>query len=314
MSTTTKLSALAATAALLLAASACSTPAETPKGAAPASSAGASAAGLPAALKDVDKNAPLYNQLPDAIKTKGKIVVGSEIGYPPMEYYDADGKTVLGFDKTLSDLLSHELGVPMEWQNSNFDGLITQLDSGRIDIVMASMMDSKSRQAKADFVDYYEESSVLLGKAGAAKIDDLMDVCGKTVTVQRGTSQEDVMGTISDKCKATGKAAVDILPFDKESDALLQVKQGRAIATLESAAVAAYNVTQSKNAYEVLSKPVEGTKSLTGIATAKSNGQLRDAIAAGMKTIMANGSYDKALQQYGLTTGKLASITINAGQ
>ena len=29
---------------------------------------------------------------------KGVLKIGMEIGYPPMEYYDADGKTPVGFD------------------------------------------------------------------------------------------------------------------------------------------------------------------------------------------------------------------------
>lgn len=263
----------------------------------------------------VNTSAPLYNELPDNIKQAGKINVGSEIGYPPMEYYDTDGKTVLGFDHELSELLAAKLGVPMNWQNSNFDGLITQLQSNRVDMVMASMMDSAERQQKVDFVDYYTESSVILTKQGNPdKLKTVDDLCGKTVTVQRGTTQESVLDEQTKACTDKNQPAITILPFDKESDALLQVKQGRAVATVEQGAVAAYNVQQSKNSYEVASDPIPSTMSPTGMAVSKENTQLRNALQKALQSTMDDGSYEKALEKYGLGKGKLSSATINAGK
>ncbi|MGL5407090.1 MAG: ABC transporter substrate-binding protein [Propionibacteriaceae bacterium] len=306
-----KLSVTCMAVALVAVLSACNGPSGTPL----SGSKESGASDLPQSLAAVNTTASFYNQLPAQIQQKGKLVVGSEVGYPPMEYYDTDGKTILGFDKALSDVLSQKLGVPVEWQNSNFDGLITQLDSGRVDLVMASMMDSSERQQKADFVDYYLESSVLLSKAGNPnKISTMNDLCGKKATVQRGTNQESVMEKQSNTCVSAGNKAIEILAFDKESDALLQVKQGRAVATLESAAVAAYNTVQSSNAYEVVSQPVPETESIVGIAVSKSNSQLRDVLQYAMSEIMADGSYDKAMKAYGLTTGKLPEIAVNAGK
>lgn len=232
------LRAAAATSALVLAASLSACGASS---SAPASSGAApSGASTVKALTQVNTAAPQYASLPDSVKQAGKLKLGSEIGYPPMEYYDTDGHTILGFDKTLSDLLSQQLGVPIEWQNSNFDGLISMLQSNRVDIVMASMMDNKTREEKVDFVDYYAESSRILVKAGNPEhITGMGDLCGKTMTVQRGTAQEEALATGTNDCTAAGKPAITVLPFDKESDALLQVKQGRAVGTVEQGSVAA---------------------------------------------------------------------------
>lgn len=113
-----------------------------------------------AAPTTVNTSAPLYAQLPQSVKDKGSIQVGSDIAYAPMEYYDTDGKTVLGFDKELGDLLATELGVPLVFNNATFDGLITQLDSNRFDLAISSMSDTVERQQKVDFVDYYISGSI----------------------------------------------------------------------------------------------------------------------------------------------------------
>ena len=58
-------------------------------------------------------------------------------------------------------------------------------------------------------------------------IKDLPDLCGKTVAVMRGSSQDQYMQTtLQPKCLAAG-STIELLAFDGESEALLQVKQGR---------------------------------------------------------------------------------------
>lgn len=42
---------------------------------------------------------------------KGVLKVGMEIGYPPMEYYDVDGKTPIGFDVALGNAVAERLGL-----------------------------------------------------------------------------------------------------------------------------------------------------------------------------------------------------------
>lgn len=262
----------------------------------------------------VNKNAPLYNSLPQAIKDKGVIQLGSEIGYPPMEYYDTDGKTVLGFDKELSDLVAKQLGVPINWNNMAFDGLITALNSNRVDIVMASMMDTAERQQKVDFVDYYMEgTSILVLKGNPQNIKTIDDLCGKTVTVQRGTTQETVLNEQATKCQAGG-SKLEILPFDKEAEALLQVKQGRAVATVEQTIVATYNIDQSQNAYEIAGPQVPNTARPTGIALNKDNAPFRDALQKALQATMDDGSYKTLVDKYKLGAGALTKATVNAGK
>lgn len=59
-------------------------------------------------------SAPLFKELPAKHQQAGRIAVGSDIAYAPMEYYDTDGTTILGFDKELADAIGRQLGVPLE--------------------------------------------------------------------------------------------------------------------------------------------------------------------------------------------------------
>jgi polar amino acid transport system substrate-binding protein len=254
--------------------------------------------------------APLFDQLPQAYQDSKVIKVGSDIAYAPMEYYDTDGTTVLGFDKELTDALTEQLGVTFEWNNASFDGLITQLDSKKIDVVISGMSDTAERQAKVDFVDYYRAGAmILVQKDNPDGIASLADLCGKTIAVQRATTQEGYAQEQSKQCSDP----IDILSFDRETEAMLQVKNGRAVAGMQDYPVATYNARTSGggNDFEVVGEQIQAGP--LGIAVAKDNSDLRDAIQKALQAIIDDGTYGKLVDKYQTPLGAIDSATVNAG-
>ncbi|MDX6738730.1 ABC transporter substrate-binding protein [Actinocorallia sp. A-T 12471] len=256
--------------------------------------------------------APLFTELPDKQQKAGKIVVGSDIAYAPMEYYDTDGETVLGFDKELADSLGKQLGVTFEFKSASFDGLITSLKSGRFDVAISGMSDTKERQASVDFVDYYVAGAMMLVKKGNPEgLKSLADLCGKTIAVQRGTTQEGYAQEQSAACEKDGGKKIDILSFDRETEAMLQIKQGRAVAGLQDYPVAAYNARESGGVYEVVGEQIEAGP--LGIAVSKDNTQLRDAIRKALAAIIDNGEYGALIDKWEIPAGAVTEAEINAG-
>ena len=254
--------------------------------------------------------APLFDQLPQAYQDSKVIKVGSDIAYAPMEYYDTDGTTVLGFDKELTDALTEQLGVTFQWNNATFDGLITQLASKKIDVAISGMSDTAERQAEVDFVDYYQAGAMILAKKGNPEgIESLEDLCGKTIAVQRGTTQEGY----AQEQSATCSDPIDILSFDRETEAMLQVKNGRAVAGMQDYPVATYNARTSGggNDFEVIGEQIQAGP--LGIAVAKDNQGLRDALQKALQAIIDDGSYAKLIDEYQTPLGAIDSATVNAG-
>lgn len=264
--------------------------------------------------KPAGSTAPLFRALPAKYQQAKKIVVGSDIAYAPMEYYDTDGTTVLGFDKELAEAIGKQLGVEMEFRNAGFDGLITALKSKRIDVVMSGMSDTKDRQQRVDFVDYYQAGAMLIVKKGNPEgLASLADLCGRTVAVQRATTQEGYAQKQSKDCVAQGQKEVKILSFDRETEALLQVKQGRAAAGLEDYPVATYNARTSGNGgdFEVVGEQIEAGP--LGIAVAKDDTDLRDALLAALERLIADGTYSALVAKWEMPAGALDQATVNAG-
>lgn len=262
----------------------------------------------------VGAEAPLFDKLPEQFQKSKTILVGSDIAYAPMEYYDTDGSTVLGLDKDLTDAMSRQLGVTFQWRNSTFDGLIAQLRSKRIDIAVSGMSDTPERQKEIDFVDYYQAGAMLLVKKGNPEgLQSIEDLCGKVVAVQRGTTQEGYAEEQSKKCQASGEPAIKLLSFDRETEAMLQVKSGRAASGLQDYPVAAYNARTSGggNDFEVVGDQIQAGP--LGIGVSKDNTELRDALQQALQAVLDSGEYDKIIAKYEVPLGAVDKVTVNGG-
>lgn len=250
--------------------------------------------------------------LPAEVREAGEVRVASDVSYPPLEYFEADGKTVTGFDHDLGQALGKRLGVRFRFVNTGFDGIIPALQAGRFDVVMSAMTDNKERQRVLDFVDYLNAGTSILVKKGNPKgIEDLDSLCGTTVAVQRGTIHFDRAKSVAEKCKGDGSPPAEVKVFPKDTDAIMQVRSGRADADLTDSPVAAYSARQSKD-LEVVDAPVYGAEPY-GIGLKKGNDQLRDAIRDALQELIEDGTYRRLLDKYGMASGAVEEATINAG-
>ncbi len=252
--------------------------------------------------------APLATLLPQAVRDKGELVVGSDIAYPPVESFASDGTTVIGIDPDLAKAMGDKLGVKLKFSNGTFDGLITSLKSKRLDLIMSAMSDTKDRQKQIDFVDYFlVGTSIIVKKGNPQHIQSLDDFCGKTIALQRGTTQDAVAEAQKKKC---GSKGLTILKFDTDPEALLQVKQGRAVADMNDFPVAAYTASKS-NDYEVVGDQIEAGP--YGIGVRKADTQLRDALQKAVQAVIDDGTYAKILEKWNVAQGAVKTATINAG-
>jgi polar amino acid transport system substrate-binding protein len=271
----------------------------------------------PAGPTTTTTSAALFARLPAAIAARRELKVGSDIEYAPIEFFKEGTEEVQGLDYDVAQALGGKLGVKVAFVNdTDFAGIIGALQAGRFDIIMSAMNDTAERRGKGvDFIDYFSAgSSILVQKGNPKAIKGIDDLCGSKVAVQKGTTQDtDILTPEEPKCRTAGKA-LNVLRFEKDSDALQQVKIGRVAADLEDFPVAAYNAKTSGGGadFDVVAGQV-GSVGLYGIAVPSSATQLRDVLQAALKAIIQDGTYDGILKQWGVTAGAVTAATVNGG-
>ena len=249
--------------------------------------------------------------VPADIAKAGVIRAATDGTYPPNEFTGSDGKTLQGFDIDLGNAVAQRLGLKIEFANAKFDSILTGIQGNRYDLSLSSFTDNKERQAKVDFVDYFTAgTSILVKKGNPNAIKTLDDLCGKTIAIQRGTTQDDVAKAQQAKCKTTGKE-LKVLKFDRDTEALLQLKQGRAVADMNDFPVAAYTTQQAPDSYEVVGEQIAAGP--YGIGIRKEDSQIRDALQKAVQALIASGEYTKILQKWKVTQGAVATASVNGG-
>jgi polar amino acid transport system substrate-binding protein len=266
----------------------------------------ASATANSSALKKVPKIAKL---VPARVRHKGTLNVAADATYAPMEFIASNGHTVVGVDADLAKAIGTVLGLKFKVVNATFSTIIPGLSAGKYDVGMSSFTDTRARQKVVDFVTYFSAGTSFYVKAsGGPSITGLSSLCGKTVSVETGTTEQSDANAQNTKCKNAGKPGVKVDAFNDQGAANLAVSSGRAQVGMADSPVAAYIVKQSHGLFK-LSGRSYGTAPY-GIALPKHNGMTTPVLAA-VKYLMKQGTYKKILRKWGVQKGAISNPKIN---
>ena len=260
---------------------------------------------LPAAAADP------AGMLPQEIQAKGKIIVGINGIFPPMEFKEPGKDELIGFDVDLARAIGKVLGVEIVFDDQKFDQLINSVNTSRVDMVISGLSDTAVRQKTLDFIDYFHSGTqCYTTTALAGEIKELNDLSGKTLAVSAATDYLTTMQKWSkDNLEAKGKPVITILAVDSEATARLQMIQGRAQASAISPEVLGWLEKQNPGQFAPIG-PVLNPDPY-GICFKKDNTALRDAVFAALQQLFADGTYQAILADWELTPGGMAEPLIN---
>lgn len=268
-------------------------------------SSGSSSSGGSGATQD----SSAAGQVPPAIKGKGKLTVASDATYAPMEFIGSDGKTVVGVDADMAQAIGQVLGLEMDVSNATFDTIIPGLQSGKYDLGMSSFTDNKDREKVVDFVTYFTAgTSFFVKSSGGPTIKQLSDLCGHKVSVETGTTEQADAQQQASVCSSQGKPTLTVDTYPDQNSANLALTSGRDDVGMADSPVAEYQVHQS-NGQLKLSGNSYGNAPY-GIAIPKNNGMAKPILRA-VKDLMADGTYKRLLDKWGVQAGSITSPTIN---
>jgi polar amino acid transport system substrate-binding protein len=254
-------------------------------------------------------NAAIEAQVPAAIKSKGALNVATEAQYAPNEFIAPDGHTVIGMDADLVRALGEVMGLKVNMINSNFETIIPGLAAGRYDMGASSFTDTAEREKTVDFVDYYSAGISFYAKSSANPgVNQLSDLCGKTVAVEKGTTEQEEATKQSKTCTNEGKKPVTVLSFPGQNAVNLAVSSGRAELGMADSPVVAYQIKQSNGQFKLIGKSYGFAP--YGLALPKTSGMTTPVLAA-LKDLMASGRYTAILTKWGIQSGAISEPKIN---
>jgi len=220
------------------------------------------------------------------------------------------------------------MGVACTFNNVIFDNIIPQLTASnpRYLFSLSSFTPTSDREAKGiDFISYYKAGESWVVKAsGGPTVNSAADMCGHTVAVETGTTEESdawgymgkqVGGTAisgdKDNCKTASKQDITVSSFAKQTDANSALLSGRADILWVDQPVADYQVKTSNGKMKLGGAPCSVAP--YGLALPK-NSPLEKPIQDAIKYLIDNNSYyTNILKSWNVTDGAVASsdVTLN---
>jgi polar amino acid transport system substrate-binding protein len=256
----------------------------------------------------------LHRLLPASIREAGVLRIETDASYAPAESFAPDGHTIVGFDPDLADALGQTLGVRVKFVNADFSQLLERLGAGRSDAVMSALTDTPERERDAHFINYFSAGTSIVVKRGNSEgITDLVGLCGRTVAVEKDTTQVDLLERSQRQCPAGRPMKVNTM--DTNADALLLLRTGQAHAVLNDYPPAVALTTDPKTRAEYqLASTTQYEPGLYGIAVAKGNVELRDALHAALEKLIRSGDYGEILRHWEVSEGAVSTASIDAAR
>jgi polar amino acid transport system substrate-binding protein len=183
-------------------------------------------------------------------------------------------------------------------QTGAFDGIIPGVVSGRYEMAASDLGVTEERIKVIDIVSYADFGNGFATKSDSTiAIDTELDVCGLRVTVTAGMTFIPLLESLSKRCEARGKSAIDIQIYPKESDGVLAVKNGRADALAGSQDQVAY-LTQQDVGMKFHKAVLAATP--VGVGFPKDS-PLTKVFQAAFVEMIKNGIYAKIFEKWGLS-------------
>jgi polar amino acid transport system substrate-binding protein len=245
----------------------------------------------------------------------------SDIPYPPQEFFDENGNAT-GPDIEIGQEIANRLGLQFQVVNSVFDTIIAAVTSGKCDFIISAMNITTDRQVQVSMIPYFEAGqSFVVVKGNPENISTPMDLCGKSVAAESGTTEvsylngtDDYEGKgVAQQCTAAGKEAPNVVVTQKDTDALQQLQSGKVVAYSTDSPVAGYYVVQHPDQFEVAGQVIDPISEGIAVpcgATDCTNAPLStvgQAIKTAFDSMVADGTYAKILAKWNLSTGAISN-------
>lgn len=219
---------------------------------------------------------------------KDTYVVASDTSFVPFEFKE-DGEYV-GFDIDLIHAIADEVGFEIELETTNFDGIIPGLQTGTFDIAIAGISITEERKEKIDYSDPYYESGLRIGvQIDNDTIHGIEDLEGKTIATRLGSTsaafiKENIEGA-------------EPKEYEQLDQAYLAVENGSVDAVLYDAPNVAYYIqTKGQDTLKLVGELYQAEN--YGIAIAKGQEELVEAINEALATLREDGTYDDIYEKW----------------
>lgn len=238
----------------------------------------------------------------DRVQEEGVVRIGVRFDNPPLSFIDEDGNWI-GFDVDLANEIAERLGVEIEMVRVDEVTRISFLQEGQIDLAVASMNHTRSREEAVDFsITYFWDSQTFLVREG--EFESLDQLFGQVVAMNAGSSAIDAWNRY---VEARGGEPSEIVEFTDKVAAVQALRDGAVDGYAEDGITLAA-LSSGDNSLVLLPDGFNAVQ--YGVGLPENDSEWRDTINFILQDIWTDGTY---LEIYNRWLGPEAEVQLPLG-
>jgi L-cystine transport system substrate-binding protein len=214
--------------------------------------------------------------------------VGTEGTYAPFSFHDPSSNELTGYDVEVAKAVGAELGMKVEFSETQFDAIFAGLEADRYDVIANQVTITPEREKKYLFSEPYTVSNgVVITRADDDSVHSLADVKGK----------RSAQSTTSSFSEVATKAGAQVEPVEGFTQAVTLLKQGRVDVTInDSLAFLEYQKTTGDKDVKIAAEIDPPSKQ--ALVFRKDSADLQARVDKAMEALRADGTLARISEKY----------------
>ena len=224
----------------------------------------------------------------DEVLEAGVLVVGTEGTYRPFSFHQDGSGDLTGFDVEIAQAVGEELGVEVEFQETQWDAIFAGLEAGRFDAIANQVSITADREEAYTFsAPYTVSTGVIVTAAANTDIASFEDLAGKR-TAQSLTSNWYTLAQ---------ESGAEIEAVEGWAQSVTLVEQGRVDATInDKLTFLDYAQTDDASGLKIAAETQDS--SLSAFALRQGSDSLATAIDEALAALAADGTLAEISEKY----------------
>jgi cystine transport system substrate-binding protein len=222
------------------------------------------------------------------IKDAGVITVATEGTYRPFTFHEGGSGELTGYDVEVMEAVADEIGVEVEFEETQWDAIFTGLEAGRFDLIANQVSITPEREEAYEFSTPYTVSpGVIVVREGDTSIKSFDDLAGKT-TAQSLTSNW---------YELAEESGAQIQNVEGWAQAVTLLQQERVDATVnDELTFLDYEQTEGDTGLEIAVETEDEARN--AFAFRKGSDDLVDAVDAALAKLQKDGTLAEISEKY----------------
>lgn len=228
----------------------------------------------------------------DTIKEEGKLTVATSGTLYPTSYHDSELNDLTGYEVEVVREMAKRMDLEVEFSEMAFDGMLTSIQSGKVDIAANDIMINEERKEKFDFASPYKYSfgTAMVRKDDLSGIKTMEDLKGKKAAGEATTTYMAI---------AREYGAEEVIYDNATNDQYLRdVSTGRTDVILNDYYLQRLAIAAFPDLNIAIHPDIKFNPNNQGIIMKKGNSELKKNIDATLKEMHEDGTISKISKKF----------------